>query len=564
MTMVAVSEPEIMAGLERQRHGQSIQEEAQLLSASLRAFTYAAWPIVVPSRAIPTWHIDAICEHVQAAYERQIPRLAIAIPPGYLKSTIVSKLAPAWCWTRAPEEQIVSASHGDSLATRDTVASRRLLLSSWFQARWPHLTLTEGENMKTRYSNTAGGHRVATHVGGGTGERGSVLSLDDPHNAQDALKLTETDLNEAREWIGNTWNSRLNATNDDPGVKIVIGQRIHQKDVIGFLLDGDVDTGRWHYLCLPARYSRTHPHRTTRTVRLPNGDSIPGDRRTKEGALLAPRFMGAERLAEVTNPAEMGRSTFEAQYQQNPTPREGSILKTADWRYFPREWLLDDNRGSLPEFRTVVVSADTSLKAKASSDKVAIGAWGVAVGAKGQVSGYYGLRTRNERLSMGEVIDTLAEWRGWAVKGWPQAKVVVLVEKTANGPEVIAALQREITGVLPVTVSGDKKLRAEAASPALESHQVFVPGAMKLDGSGPDPALTDVAWLDAIEQASKFTGAPGGEDDWVDQFTQVINWARSNTQKPSRVIVPTARIGSVGGSIQPGRATGPTLRRSTR
>lgn len=69
--------------------------------------------------------------------------------------------------------------------------------------------------------------------------------------------------------------------------------------------------------------------------------------------------------------------------------------------------------------------------------------------------------------------------------GAPHAAHTILVEKSANRAEIIAALTRELPGVLPVTVSTDKVTRAIAASPPLESGNVYVPGsAARVSESG--------------------------------------------------------------------------------
>jgi len=221
VTTLVESIHELRASIARTEHGETLADEAERLSADFRAFTYAAWPILGLRPLIPSWHIDALTDHVQAAYERAIHNLIVTIPPGYLKSTILSVLAPAWRWTHEPSERILSASHSDDLATRDTRRSRLVMQSAWYQARWGDVfDWSEDENLKTRYSNIQGGHRVRTHVRGGTGDRGSVLSLDDPHNAQEAH--SEVMMQGAIDWWGETWASRM----DEGGVKIVIGQRI--------------------------------------------------------------------------------------------------------------------------------------------------------------------------------------------------------------------------------------------------------------------------------------------------------------------------------------------------
>lgn len=559
----------------RTENDESIAERALIMASSLREFTYGAWSHVLPTPLVRTWHIDAICDHVQAAYEREIPRLLITIQPGASKSTMVSVVAPAWRWTHAPWERIVSASYRDDLATRDTRGTRALIEKPWFQMHWrDQFAMSHDENLKTRYSNTAGGYRVATHVGGGTGERGGVLLLDDPHNATDAMSLTETSLETARTWMGNTWASRLDANNLDPGVKIVIGQRVHEKDVMAFLLDGDEDAGRWVHLCLPARYDAAHPftYPAERVIPARPGATrddpdvperrLQGDPRTQDGELLAPTFMDEERLAEVQN--DMTEQTKASQYQQRPTPREGAILKRPDWRYFPREFLNDGQTHRFPRpFRMIVCSWDTSFKAKVTSDKVAGGAWGISqkVNEKDeQIQGadHYLLQSRNDRMSLQGTKDAMRAMRTWCLERWPDLPIYVVIEKSANGVEIIDQLTSEIPGVIPFVASVDKKLRAEAAAPALESHNVYVPGSPLSSGLGPDPALTDEWVQEAIEQCARFKGTGNEEDDWVDQFTQLINFVRTKDLRPAIVQAPpaSARIRRVGGATMRGPQTG--------
>jgi len=201
VTSLAEALAEVESAIERREHSETLAEEAARLSGSFREFVYAAWPVLGFRPLVPSWHIDALTDHIQAAYELLLSRLIITIPPGYLKSTMTSVLGPAWLWTRRPDAQIVSASHSDDLATRDTRRSRAVMQSSWYQSRWGgQWAFSSDENLKTRYSNDRGGHRVRTHVGGGTGDRGAILQLDDPHNAQEAH--SEVMMRAALDWRG--------------------------------------------------------------------------------------------------------------------------------------------------------------------------------------------------------------------------------------------------------------------------------------------------------------------------------------------------------------------------
>jgi hypothetical protein len=161
VTSLAEARAEVRAARERKREGRTLAEEAEALSKDFRAFVVAAWDLVIPMPFVPGWHFDAMCEHVQAAYQREIYGLITTVPPGFLKSGIYSVFGPAWRWTHAPWERFLSASHGDDLATRDNRKCRMLMQTGWYQARWGgDWEFARDENLKTRYSNDRGGGRT--------------------------------------------------------------------------------------------------------------------------------------------------------------------------------------------------------------------------------------------------------------------------------------------------------------------------------------------------------------------------------------------------------------------
>jgi len=49
---------------------------------SLYDFVRQAWPLVEAAPFVDTWHIGALCEHLQAVTQGQIAKLLINIPPG--------------------------------------------------------------------------------------------------------------------------------------------------------------------------------------------------------------------------------------------------------------------------------------------------------------------------------------------------------------------------------------------------------------------------------------------------------------------------------------------------
>lgn len=526
---------EKVAEIRREREGITLEQEADELRADLSKFIRAAWPHVVPNPLVPTWHVDAICDHLQAAYQREIRRLVITVPPGTGKSTLISVIAPAWRWANEPGDRLLTSSWKDEYATRDTRRARSLIQSGWYQSRFTSFNLAKDENTTTRYSNNQRGYRVAGHVGGGTGERGDVLVLDDPHNAQEMH--SDAMLASTREWWGDTWASRLNDSPSQPGVMMVIGQRIHQDDLIGMLLAD----GRWTHLCLPARYEPAHMFVTPENVVLSNGRVLRGDPRTEDGELLAPAVLSGERIDELAS--DMTAHVAAGQLQQRPAPKEGALLRRSDWRYYSPELSYYARRvefgrieakslAEVAKFTRIVHSWDTSLKDGAKNDYVAGQVWGISGANR------YLLRLWKERAALSATIEAMANLSRWAIEIWPDLPHVVLIEATSNGPDAAKEISSRIGGVVMIAAKGPKELRAAAASAALEGHNCFLPGYQSDDLAGYD-SRTPTKVQEFVESASVFPN--GAHDDDVDAWSQMVNWSRGASNGVAQV--RRARVG---------------------
>ena len=75
----------LLAALLKQRR------EAEACEDSLRTFIKAGWPIIgAGSPYLHNWHVDCLCEHLEAVIHRDIRSLIINMPPRFGKSAIVS------------------------------------------------------------------------------------------------------------------------------------------------------------------------------------------------------------------------------------------------------------------------------------------------------------------------------------------------------------------------------------------------------------------------------------------------------------------------------------------
>lgn len=519
VTSVAELRAEILNSVERERAGETLAGEADALGGSLRAFIEAGWSVLEPRNPfVPNWHIDALCELLEAAKRREIPRLLLNVPPRHMKSMTTNVFWPVWWWTSEPHLKFLTVSYGEMPSTRDAVKSRDLLLSAWFQARWPQVQLKGDVNQKTRYENTATGIRLATTVHGqATGEGGDVIIIDDPHKTD----TIESDAERAKviRWYDQTMTTRQNTAD---GVEVLIMQRLHDDDLTAHALEH----GGWEHFCLPAEYVPSHPF------------LWPRDERTEAGELLWPARFDAETITRWK--MRLGAQGAAGQLQQVPAPLEGALLKRADWRYYPRENSIYA-RGTfgarqvskLPAFEQIVHSWDTSLKDKTSSDFVSGQVWGI-VGAD-----RYLLHLFHGRAALAATIKAGLEMALWARELWPECPQRILFEETANGPDVIAELKREIEGVLGVKVKGDKVLRANAAAPALESGNCHLPGRANQAMTGYDVDATPAEVQQFVEECASFPY--GSHDDQVDAWSQMINWTRGR-EGEATMSVPTGQV----------------------
>src|SRR5713226_2758025 len=73
------------------------QVQAEEAKRRLADFVRFGWHVVEPSTPfVSGFHIDAICEHLEAVSRGQIRNLLINIPPRHMKSLAVSVVCAAW------------------------------------------------------------------------------------------------------------------------------------------------------------------------------------------------------------------------------------------------------------------------------------------------------------------------------------------------------------------------------------------------------------------------------------------------------------------------------------
>lgn len=492
---------------DRQRyHVEGVDPED--LRTSFRAFIPEAWAVIEPEPFKPGWHLDAIAEHLEAVTAGAIRNLLVNLPPRHSKSTLVSVLWPVWEWLTRPQERYLTASYAQSLAIRDALKSRRLIQSGWFRRRWgdlsraPVFRLTGDMNTKSRYDNSAGGFRIASSVdGSNTGEGGSRIVIDDPHNAKESLSDV------SRLAVIDWWDRVMSTRRNDPerSARIVIAQRLHERDLPGHIL---AKGGDWTHLRLPAEYDGKRFMTTIGWT----------DPRKNLGDLLWPQQYDRPALEELKR--DLGPSNVPGQLQQTPSPPGGAVVKRKYLRYWqpadqdlgPVEWIDDDGQVRkalvvpLPSrFDEQAQSWDCTFKESKTADFVVGTVWGRLKADK------YLLDCSRDRR---DIVATLQEIKA-LTRRWPLARLKIIEEK-ANGAAVIRILHDSVPGLIAFNPDkyGDKLARLNACLPDIEAGNVYLP----------HPRLA--SWVAVfVDELLKF---PNDEhDDQVDSMTQMlIRWAR--------------------------------------
>jgi predicted phage terminase large subunit-like protein len=463
--------------------------ERMLGEESLSDFIRMSWPTVEPGiRYMHNWHIDCICEHLEAVDSGQIKRLIVNIPPRYMKSTIITIDWPVWTWIHSPHMRWLFASYSDTLARDHSVKRRSLMLSDWYQERWGDQfslssapTMQKGILAQQRVTqsdiwNDKGGTMYAVGMGGSaTGRGGNRLVIDDPHDPQQAWSDAhrETGVRKFRE----TFYTRLNDKKRDPIV--VVMQRLHEADLTGALLQDDTT---WEHLKIQG--VADHPT----SIRFPVSLR---DIERDEGDILWPEREGEVEIADMR--ATLGTYGFAGQYQQEPAP-PGGVIFQRDWWQFYRE---------LPQIDYYMMSVDCAFKDTSRGSRVAVQIWGIAGPNRYLVD--------RDTDSMDFTV-TVTAVRSMHAKWQSKHRHIsgILIEDKANGPAVVATLRRELSGIIEVEPQGSKEARAHACLPTVEAGNVYLPE--------PDMA----PWVhDFIHEASMFPA--GAHDDDVDAMTQLLN-----------------------------------------
>ncbi len=443
---------------------------------SLYEFTKLMWRVIDPAPFKNAWHIKAICDHLEAVTRGDIQNLLINVPPGHAKSLITAVMWPAWVWIKNPETKWMFSSYASSLSVRDSVKCRQVIESPqykfYFKPKWK---LTDDQNLKERFTNTAHGFRMATSVDGvGTGERADYIVGDD------LLKVGDAESVVMRTKANDHWTNTMATRDTDPKTtrRVLIMQRLHEKDAAAAVLA----LGTYDHLLLPAEYD---PKRA-KTTKI--GWSDP---RTTEGELLWPGHIDAVVIGNLKT--SLGSRGYAGQYAQSPMSADGGLFKRLWWQYF--------NPAVRPMNGIIRQYWDCAQKPGISNDYSVCATW------LHTATGHYLLDLWREKVEAPDLERTAISMSA----KWKPSQIVV--EDKSAGSSLIQYLKRKNMPVFAYQPHGDKQVRASAAAPTVEARNCHLP-----DGA---------PWLeDFIAEHEKFPSVD--HDDQVDTTSMMVDHWNNN------------------------------------
>ena len=420
-------------------------------------FVRHVWPEFIEGK-----HHKKIADKFNKLAQGKIKRLIINMPPRHTKSEFASFLLPSWMVGRKPDLKIIQSTHTTELAIRFGRKAKNLMDSPEYKEVFK-TRLREDSQAAGKWETEQGGEYYAAGVGSAiTGRGADLLIIDDPHSEQDAMNVTA--LERAYDWYTSGPRQRL----QPGGAIVVVMTRWNMKDLTGMLLKNqkELKSDQWEVIEFPAILPSKKP--------------------------VWPEYWKLDELEGVKASISIGK--WNAQWMQNPTAEEGSLIK--------REWWKVWEKPSIPPLQHIIQSYDTAFLKKETADYSAITTWGVFYPDEDSPANLILLDAFKDRLEFPELRkEALEQYRYWNPE-------TVIIESKASGLPLTYELRKMGIPVINYTPSKgqDKHARVNAVSPLFESGQIWAP----------DEKFAE----EVIEECASFPY--GDNDDLVDSTTQAI------------------------------------------
>lgn len=441
--------------------------------------------------------VDTYANHRAKIKNSKAKRSQYFLPPGGMKSKLISILFVCWFLGKHPQWPVLQLGHSTKFCI-DNFGRQVLdvLFSDKHKAIFPDPACRVRRTARSAQSFQleGGGKYYTTGVGSKiAGRRAALLISDDVVSEQDAY--SDGPRSKINEWYVGGARSRMLPY----GAEIIVNTRWHMDDLSGFLQDKDKNSiNPWNIIEFPAELDA----KAAKMLGL------------KEGGSFWPELWPVEIFHEMRR--SMTPSKYNAMYLQRPIAEEGNIVKESYWQ----EWDEEEHGEDSPFCEAVIASLDTAFSEKQRADYSAFTVWGVffkrEVGRNGFsyiAANIFLLGAEKGRWSF----PVLCEKVEFIKETWEPD--YFLIENKASGQSLIQELRLKQYPVVEFNPGRDDKVtRANACVPTFISKKVWYP--------------KDMGWAkEVIADTCSFPSAP--HDDLADTVWQAIIWMRQGIIIPS-------------------------------
>lgn len=285
-------------------------------------------------------HIKTICRELTDVFFLKTNRLIINVPPGWGKSQLCKSFI-SWAMAHYPDSKFLYISHSFELATLHTGAIKQIMSMPLYRELFG-VSIKRDSSAKDFFQTTDNGAVAAFGSQGGiTGHDAGLPGLNRFSGAiiiDDIHKPDEVHSDTMREKIKRNYSETIERRLRSPNVPIIlIGQRLHEDDLIAHLLSGE-DGNEWKKVVIKAlddagnaRYPEVNPKSQLLTMQ------------------------------------EKKPYVFASQYQQNPIPAGGALYK--------KDWFI--TLDFMPNILSTFITADSAETEKEWNDATVFSFWGV-------------------------------------------------------------------------------------------------------------------------------------------------------------------------------------------
>lgn len=260
-------------------------------------------------------HHRIICKALDDVVDGKIKKLIINIAPRYGKTELVSKMFIAYGLALNPKSRFITLSYSEDLILDNSQDINDYVRSAAYQYLYPYVQVKD-RGAKKWYTSKGGGVYAVSTAGQVTGfgagqmDEDSEEWLNKPDSEKfsgaiiidDPLKPVDAESDVEREKINARYTSTISSrVNSSRTPIIIVAQRLHEHDFCAYVQE--IEPDEWTIVSLPCiSYDEN------------------GEKKALWGFKHSLEDLEKIRIADSI--------TYETQYMQNPTPKEGLMYST--------------------------------------------------------------------------------------------------------------------------------------------------------------------------------------------------------------------------------------------